>query len=47
MKEFSVNLYLKKSPFRAVEPQMIKDIRDSTTSRVSAHEGGKNGSPTV
>jgi len=47
MKEFLVNLYPKKSRFRAVQSQMIKDIEDATISRVSAHEGGKNGSPTV
>ena len=47
MKEFSLNLYPKKSRFRAVEPQMIKDIGDSKISRVSATEGGKKGSTTV
>jgi hypothetical protein len=43
MEGFSVNLYPKKSRFRAVEQQMITDIGDSTISRVSVHEG----SPTV
>ena len=37
----------KKSLFLTVEPQMIKYIEDSTISRLSAHESGKNGNPTV
>jgi hypothetical protein len=47
MKELSVNLYPKKSRLRAAEPQIIKDIRDLTVCKVSAHEGDKNGSLTV
>jgi hypothetical protein len=42
-----VNIYPKKSRCRAVQPQMVEDFGDSTISRVSTHEGGKNGSPTV
>ena len=47
MKEFLVNIYPWTSRFRALAPQLIKDIKDTTTSIVSAQEGGKKGSPTV
>jgi hypothetical protein len=42
-------LYPENYLFVAVQPQTKKkkDIGDSTISRVSAHEGVKNGSPTV
>jgi hypothetical protein len=46
MKEYLVNMYSWTFRFRVVETHLIKDI-DSTVSRVSSHEGGKNGSHTV